>query len=279
VNEEGREEEEDNMNKKPLLLALAFAFLSVVALLMYTKQLRAEVSGGEKVSILVVSKATKKGTVLEDAQLGVRDVPIAYVGDRAVRASDRSKVLGVRVANDLDPQQTLEWHDLALSKGDSDRHLSELVQPGTRALTLHIPPGYMSVELLRPGDYVDVLGVLEEQKGAPQAVVLLQRVLVLAVGTETTPRHETKGNKPGFAQKTDELLTLSVTLQEAQTIALAAQKGPVMAVLRNAADPSVASKVPTLSRVLVKDPEVRAAPKEAAPQKLNVPPAAEGNKP
>ena len=43
------------MNKKPLLLAFVFAFLAVVALVMYTKQLRAEVSGGEKVSVLVVS--------------------------------------------------------------------------------------------------------------------------------------------------------------------------------------------------------------------------------
>jgi pilus assembly protein CpaB len=263
------------MNKKALLLAFTFAFLSVVSLVMYERQLRVEVSGGEKVSILVVAKAAKKGSILEDAQLAVHDVPVAYVGDRAVRASERAKVLGIRVQHDLEPQQALEWQDLALSGGDEERHLSQLVSPGSRALTLHIPPSYMSVELLRPGDYVDVLGVLDEHKGAHQALVLLQKVLVLAVGTETTPAREAK-SKPGIAQKADELLTIGVTLQEAQTIALAAQKGPIIAVLRSASDPSVATKLPVLTRIGQREPEAPVATKEALPQKLAASPVKNG---
>lgn len=255
------------MHARAFLLAASFALLSVASLFMYTKKLRTEVSGGEKISIVIVTKAVKKGTLLADEHVAVRGVPAAYVDDRFVRASDRVKVLGVRADRDLEPQQTLSWTDLALA-GDADRHLSQLVQPGTRALTLHIPAAYMSVELLRPGDYVDLLGLIDEQHGNPQAVVLLQKVLVLAVGVETRPTRENRGNQ--VPAQRDQLLTISVTLQESQTVALAAQKGPVIAVLRSAEDPSIATKVPALSQVVIREPATaKLAPNVATkPEKL-----------
>lgn len=247
---------------RSLIVAAAFGLVGVGAIVMYTRELRAEIAGGERVSVLVLAKAAKRGAPLGDEQLAERDVPIGYLDDRVVRASDRAKVLGVRLEHDLDPQQMLAWDDLALA-GEGDRHLSQLVQPGTRALTLHIAANYMSIELLRPGDYVDVLGVVDEQRGAPQAVVLLQKVLVLAVGVETTPNRETHAGN-----RADQLLTIAVTLQQSQTIALAAQKGPVIAVLRSAEDPSVAAQIPVLSQVVARDPKPIASSGPTRPQKL-----------
>jgi pilus assembly protein CpaB len=236
------------LGSRPFLIALAFSLLAVASLGMYTKQLRAEISGGEKVSILILSKAVKRAAPLTDDDLGVREVPSAYVDDRFVRASEKAKVLGLKLDRPLEAQQLLEWNDLALA-GKANRHLSQLLDPGARALTLHVPQQYMSVELIRPGDYVDLLGVLDEKRGTQEAVVLLQKVLVLAVGVETTPTREVKSNGDQ-----DQLLTVSVTLQDSQAIALALQKGPIIAVLRSPEDPSVASKIPSVSRITVREP-------------------------
>jgi pilus assembly protein CpaB len=253
------------MHARALLLATAFGLLGVGSVFMYTKQLRAEISGGERIAVLMLSKPAKKGSTLSDEQIAVREVPIAYLDDRIVRANDRPKILGVRLDRDIDPQQMLEWADLALD-GAGERHLGDLVPPGNRALTLHIPANFMSIKLLRPGDYVDLVAIVNEDHTAPEAVALLQKVLVLAVGTDTTPAVNAKADG---TRQIDQLLTVSVTLQQGQAIALATQKGPVMALLRSPGDTSVASQIPALSHVVVHDP----GPQKAAPPKEPTKPA------
>lgn len=255
------------MNIKALLTAMLFALLGAASLYLYTKRLEVEASGGERVSVLMVARPVKKNAVISEDDLSVREIPIAYVDDRVLRTSDKPKVIGVRSERDLDPQQLVTWFDVAVS-GYEDRHLSQLVQPGTRALTLHIPSQYMSIDLLRPGDYVDVLGVVDEKgNSAPQSVVLLQRVLVLAVGRDTMPNHD-----PNASRSTEEqLVTIAVTLQESQTIALAAQKGPVIAVLRSAEDQSVSENVPAITQLPTKRENVTVkplAPKALRPTSL-----------
>jgi pilus assembly protein CpaB len=248
------------MNLKALLTAMLFALLGAASLYLYTKRLEVEASGGERVSVLMMARPVKRGAVIAEDDLSVREIPIAYVDDRVLRTSDKPKVLGVKAERDLDPQQLVTWLDVAVS-GYEDRHLSQLVQPGTRALTLHIPAQYMSIDLLRPGDYVDVLGVVDENKGAPQSVVLLQRILVLAVGRDTLPNHDpnaTRGND-------EQLVTIAVTLQESQTIALAAQKGPVIAVLRSPEDQSISDNVPAITQLPTKRENVTVKPLAAKP--------------
>src|SRR3954466_973515 len=127
------------MHGRAFMVASAFALLGVAALGMYAKQLRSEISGGEKVSVLIMTKAGTRAAPLSDDDLAVRDVPIAYVDDRFIRAVDKPKVLGLKLEHNTDAQQILEWQDLALA-GRGERVLSDLVDPGYRALTLHIPP-------------------------------------------------------------------------------------------------------------------------------------------
>lgn len=250
---------------RALLVATAFGLLAIAAMAMYAKALRTEISGGEKVAVLMVTKAIKAAEPVQEDALAVLEIPTAYVDDRLIRASDKAKVLGLRAERELQPQEMLEWRDLALS-GNTERLLGQIVQPGSRALTLHVPAQYMSIELIRPGDYVDLIAVLEESRGAPQSVVLLQRVLVLAVGAETTPVRER-----GERTREDQLLTVSVTLQESQAIALATQKGPVIAVLRNASDSSVMVNVSALKRLTTREPApaAPAPPRDNRPKSLN----------
>jgi pilus assembly protein CpaB len=242
------------MNVRALLVAAVFAALGIISLFFYMRRLEAEASGGEKVSILAVAKPAPKGTLLTEELLSVREIPIGYVEDRMVRLVDKPKVLGVRIERDLDPQESLLWTDLSVG-GYVDRHLSQLIQPGARALTLHIPSEHMSIQMLRPGDYVDLLGVVQDEGRAPQAVVLLQKVLVLAVGEDTMPSRD--GHRDA---RFDQLLTISVTLQESQTISLATQKGPVIAVLRPANDTSVSARAPVVSQLALKDTVSKVAP-------------------
>ena len=126
--------------------------------------------------------------------------------------------------NKVQAQETLFWTDLAIAS-DEQRDLSSLVQAGNRAVSIHARSGDKSYALIRPGDYVDVIGNLPaDNGGGHQAVVLLQRVLVLAVGLETAPQALADTSGSGVAAR-DMVLTLSVGLQDAQLLYLGCGKG------------------------------------------------------
>src|SRR5260370_806056 len=107
------------MHARALLVAIAFAVLGLAPLGMDAKQLRTEISGGEKVAVLIMSKAGARAAALTEDDLAVREIPGAYVDDRVIRASEKPKVLGLKLSHAVDAQQVLEWQDLALA-GQAD---------------------------------------------------------------------------------------------------------------------------------------------------------------
>ena len=96
----------------------------------------------------------------------------------------------------LAAQQTLMWSDLSVAS-DERRDLSSLVQPGNRAVSVVAQQNDKSYALIHAGDYVDLISTMQATKDpaadARTAVVLLQKVLVLAVGLDTEPRVDREG--------------------------------------------------------------------------------------
>jgi pilus assembly protein CpaB len=219
-----------------------------------------EVSGGRRVQVLSVVQPIERGALVTAEALAVSEVPIAYVEQRAVRAPDRSKVVGIRAAHALDPQDTLLWTDLAISS--ESRDLSSLVQPGKRAVTVRAgeagsdPAGS---GLLRPGDYVDVLVTLRDEgtdKGT-SAVVLLQRVLVLAVGSKTEPQGFAELRDQRVGQVRERELTLSLKTEEVQLLSLARERGTLSVALRDPGDTKIVEGIADMPLSVLYDKKSR----------------------
>jgi pilus assembly protein CpaB len=229
------------LSRKLLLVSVALGLSGAGLLFLYLHRFEKEVSGGDRVQLLTVIQPLESGALVTDDALSVIEVPRAYVEQRAVRASDRSKVVGIRTDNALEPQDTLQWTDLAISSDDRD--LSSLVQPGKRAITVRASEAGSDPAgngLLRPGDYVDVIVTLrdEQEHSAPAAVVLLQRVLVLAVGSKTQPQGFSDGSsRDAWGQERE--LTLSLKVEEAQLLSLARERGTLSVALRGPSDSKV----------------------------------------
>jgi pilus assembly protein CpaB len=245
------------MNRRAFLAASILAIVSVTFILLYMRQFERETSGGELIELLVAVKPIQRDAVLVDDMLATREVPVAYVETRAVRARDRAKVLGLPAHVALEPQQTLMWTDLAINT--EHRDLSSLVQPGKRALTV-VAGGSSDREghaLIRPGDYVDViLTTVGATLGQKTTVVLLQRILVLAVGTDT----ELIGMASSTAsagRRDNKALTLSLNLQEVQLIALAIQQGDLSVAVRPPDEPTVIEDVPDMNASALLDSRQR----------------------
>ena len=222
------------MNKLALVVALAIAAFGGALLYLYLQRFELEVSGGAPLKLLVVIKPLEPGDVLKDDMLATRLVPKAYVENRAVRESERSKVVGMRVSTPLQPQQSLMWTDLAMLSDDR-RALSSLVQPGMRAVGVRATNDDKSFALIRPGDRVDVIATLakSESEAHRTAVVLLQNVLVLAVGLDTGAE-AIVGHPTGEFR--DLILSVSLNIAEAQLLQLAAEKARISVALRNPDD-------------------------------------------
>jgi pilus assembly protein CpaB len=246
------------MNRRAFLVASVLAVISVTLILLYMRRFEREMSGGELIELLVAIKPIKRDAVIKDDMLSTREVPIAYVETRAVRARDRAKVIGLPAEVSLEPQQTLMWTDLAINT--EHRDLSALVQPGKRALTV-VAGGSSDREgnaLIRPGDYVDViLTMLEPTAGQQTSVVLLQRILVLAVGMDTELIGTTSNKASAGRRASDKPLTLSLNLQEAQLIALAVGQGALSVAVRPPDEPTVVEDVPDMKAAALFDSRQR----------------------
>jgi pilus assembly protein CpaB len=238
-------------SRRLLLISVLLAAAGVGLLALYLHRFETEVSGGERVQLLAVIKPVSRGTVLTNDMLGIREVPVSYVEQRAVKAAELGKVRGVRTAIDLDPQDSLLWTDLAIAV--EDRDLSSLVQPGNRAFTIETQrsgSGASSNELVRPGDYVDVLATFSDRgssNGSRATKVLLQRVLVLAVGNETQRQAFQGTNDKNAGLRRGSNLTLSLKLDEAQMVAEASGEGDLSVVLRGVTDPTVLEGLPDVT--------------------------------
>ncbi len=244
------------MNRRALLIALVFAVLGVILLVLYQQRFIAEASGGDKIKLLIAVKPIEHGKVITEDLLATREVPMAYVEDRAIKDVEKAKILGLRVGNTVQAQQTLMWTDL-VTANEERRDLSSLVQPGNRALTIQMERETSSIALIKPGDYVDVLAIMQQgQSDQKFAVVLLQRVLVLAAGLETSPDGADSKDKSRYTVA-DTMLTLSLSVTEAQLLSLAQEKGKIAVTLRNPEDQRTAQSPPDMSSTSLFDPKTR----------------------
>ncbi|MCA9589497.1 MAG: Flp pilus assembly protein CpaB [Myxococcales bacterium] len=225
------------MKPRPLFVGLVVGLVGALVLVLYLRRLELEAAGGKKVAVLVAVETIGRGKTITESMLGTRDIPAAYLDERVVRAADKDKVVGLRATMTVPVQQGLAWSDVMAPK-DDERALSALVQPGSRATPIRVEITDV-LALVRPGDFVDIVCVCGESK---DAAVLLQRVLVLAAGTSTAAP---KGDgRESAAQRRVTVLTVSVSLQESQLLAVAMEKGKLAVAVRNPTDPRI-TEAPT----------------------------------
>lgn len=243
------------MKLKPVPVGLAAAAAGTLLFLVYARRLEIQTSGGDRVDIVVAARSIERSTPLAEEMLTTRAIPQAYVDDRAIRASERDKVLGLKTAESVGVSQALLWSDVVTTRDDR-RDLSALVQPGYRAVTAPFASN-PTFSLIRPGDFVDVLSTAQRANSdIHDSNLLLQRVLVLAIGNETgSPK--LAGKTKGAQSSAAPTLTLSLNVQEAQLLALAAQRGPLSVALRNPNDQRVSDNPASLDSSVLDDPSAR----------------------
>jgi len=264
------------VNSKPFVAALVLAAGGAGALWVYKQRYEAEVSGGPKIAVLVATGDISLGDRIRPEHLGVRGIPVSYLDERAVRASEAEKVVGLRVRSRIKANESVLWSDLAAAGRDA-RDLAGMVQPGMRAVSVPATVGSAFQGLLRPGDRVDVLLTTDRPSSKDRVTFsLLQNVLVLSVGDNVG---STDQDKQVLGPNSMLTVSVGVSAEQAQMLAFGLDRGPLTLSLRNPEDIETLEGLPGTDAsdifrgqpgVSVREPEARSAPSHGD-QKLPTP--------
>ncbi len=211
------------------ILALVFALLAAGAVYLYLLQLEQQVKQDlDYASIAVVKEHIPAHTRITVDMLATRDVPVSQVRSDALQR--REDVAGAMARVPLYPGEPL-IRDKLVFPGETHGGLTYLIAPGKRAMAVAVNEVIAVGYMLQPGHRVDVVAVLEKkgtEENIPYATIFVQDLLVLAVGQSLTP--VVPKGQPALT------VTLEVSPEEGQKLALAAERGSIRLLLRGAGD-------------------------------------------
>ncbi|BBB32326.1 pilus assembly protein CpaB [Thermotomaculum hydrothermale] len=224
--------------KKAMIFAIIVAVIGVILVQLYIMGEKKKYTDETKlVKVIVAKKNIAAGTPIERSMLTVKKYFREFVPKDAVSVRDVTRILGVPPKVDIkkgEPILASHFREGGVA-GLSTKFLSGAILPGERAITVRVDEESGVAGLIRPGDYVDILGTFTKIGGgvASQTVTILQSVPVLAIGSQVGTTLNKKNVRTGRSYRT---ITLSVTPEEAELIEFARRKTKLVFVLRNPED-------------------------------------------
>jgi pilus assembly protein CpaB len=247
-----------------LLLAIAFATLASYLALGWLKRQAAVQSPKEKASIVVVAKIAVAPTSLLGAEQLKTEV---WHQEKAPQGSfnNPEQVMGRVTATSILPGDLITENKLA-PKG-AVPGITALLSPNHRAMTVKVDEASGVAGFLAPGDRVDMVVTVDkgEYNKDPIAKLLFQNLKVLGTGQKLE-------NRPGDKPQIVPTVTLEVTPDIGERLALAAQEGRISLVLRGQGDQQLVETLGTDNSKLFGKPRKAIPP--APPAAVTVSPPA-----
>jgi len=245
-----------NINKMWLLVALAVVLGVAAAMVMsnYLKgreqtlevEAKKRASGGPTTEIVAAGMDIPRGMVLGTQNLTKREILADLVTDEMVLVRDFERIDGVKSTRPIQAGWPLRMADVT----EKVKGFADGLEEGLRAITIDVDEINSMAQMVKPGNMVDLMLIVPDKNdpdGGLRAVLVLQKVKVLATGQSIAPSAGSKGgpmgdygNAGGNAQRYSNF-TFEVTPQNAARIALAQQLGKIRAVLRGNDDSTMVS--------------------------------------
>ena len=209
------------------------------------------------IEVLAFRHDVPSGTVLTKSDIGKMTMPGRGLSGQALTMENLDDVIGRKTVTGHKAQEVLFWYDI--EGGDpSVRGLSADVKRQMRAISINVNGSASVSGMIKPNDHVDVIGTFnfpdddgKIKRGDPVTCTILQNVLVLATGRDTSKsqtRELGMRNSSGYST-----VTLEVTPREAEMLAFAEQiKGRLILTLRNRNDTSSEKELPQVDYLKIR---------------------------
>ena len=230
-------------SRLPLILGLILGLVAAVLVVVYLTSAKDEggtTSGGGSgdFPVVVAKQSIAANVKITPEMVEVRTVPQADAITGAISTTEGlvGKVTRVAiVANEQISDTKVFSTDSVIGCG-ANCPLSLLVEPGTRAVSTEMSALIGAGGNIRPGDYVDVILIVELKVTGPNgesnndivAGTVLQNVKVLAIDQERTNPNPAAGTNPDQSKQENQAattVTLSLNPSQAEVIAVVDQCG------------------------------------------------------
>jgi pilus assembly protein CpaB len=218
-------------NKRFLIVmtgALVFGLLAAFSVSRYLSSAQANTSSFTKAAVAKVD--IPLGTKIIPEQVGEVEFPSNTIPDGAFTSAD--KLIGRVAIVNIAAREAIT--DIKLAPEGTDGGLTAVIPEGYRAMTVKVDDAVGVSGFIQPGALVDVVVVIDPaDKGInqdPISKVVLQNIKVLANGQNIDkPKNEREAT-------TVKAVTLQVTPEQAEKLALAANEGKLQLIMRNSTD-------------------------------------------
>ncbi len=234
-----------------LLIAVVLGIVGGGLAMLYLKAREADLlealrPKSEPIAVIVASRDLVKGDRLDTSTLSIREIPSDYLDNNALRPEEFESIEGQVIIQNLASGK-------ALLRSYIDREFpldfSDTITQERRAMTIQVDETSTIAGLIRPGNNIDLFVNVpptdsgQDQKKGNEILPVVENVEVLATGADAARDYEEKVRllRAGFAARPDQgfsTLTLNVTAKQAALIALAQDRGDLLALLRNRRDDS-----------------------------------------
>ncbi|HSR67197.1 MAG TPA: Flp pilus assembly protein CpaB [Acidobacteriota bacterium] len=242
---------------KLLITAVVALVLAALATFLVYRQLQARLTANEnEILVVVASQDIPVGTMLDSHHVRLA----AWPKDMAMEGSF-SKIEEVVERGVVLPIQSNEpLLESKLAAKGAGAGLVSTIPNGMRAVSVKVDEVIGVAGFVLPGTHVDVIlsGSPTEQRNIEMSRVILENVKVLAAGQNIEHAAE------GAAQRV-QVITLLVTPEDAQKLALAANDGKIQLALRNPLDHEKDPQQAVHKRVLYEG-EKKEEPRRVVPQ-------------
>lgn len=205
-----------------LIGAVIFGVLAATAVSGYLRNVRESTAPN---AMVVAKTDIPLGAKITAEQLTLVDVPKAATPDGTFMQLDQ--VIGRITTTKISAREPMTTNRLAAVGATGG--LSAVIPEGSRAMTVNLDAESDLAGFLQPGTLVDVLAVINTEKGVISKIIL-QNIKVLANGQSLDqPQNERESNGR-------HTVMLQVMPEEAEKLALASAEGKLRLAMRNATD-------------------------------------------
>lgn len=217
-----------NRNVAYLVVALGLGLAAAYASMSYIQsEVAARVQHDETAPVAVPKFVMEPGQVLAQEDLAVREIPADLVPADAVTPANFDMYMGralrapLKMGTPISSSVLVPLHE----------QFSQVIRPGHVGYTLQVDETNSISGMLAPGDRVDILFSLDDEKAGARVVPLLENILVLATGTRIRDSVAQEDDMVPFSN-----VTLELAPRDAERLAVASKAGDLRVILRHHED-------------------------------------------
>lgn len=218
-----------SIGKKLILISFILAILASVSVLGYLQSLKKpQKEANKKITVLVAAETIPARTIITNKM--IKQIQVSEDSIFMSYIKDSSMIIGKYAKNDILQNEGFFTDKLVDKNGNE---LSYKVEDNHRAISINAAGDSGVSDLIKPGDYVDVIVFLAEKKDGTkvlrpdEAKTIIQNVMVLAVDTEINRNDKQVDKIPA-----NFFVAVSIPTSEIEKMVLAESMGNIKLVLR-----------------------------------------------